>query len=103
VRLTDLMPQRDRSPDVVRVIEGLDGRVTVRGTLRLRCDYGSVLPWTRRSDGHRVAVAGPDAVRLRSASPVRARGKVWGTHSEFTMVEGIASADLAPFLGGERG
>ena len=27
VRVTDLMPQRDRAPDLVRVVEGLDGGV----------------------------------------------------------------------------
>ncbi|MFF4213855.1 glycoside hydrolase family 15 protein [Streptomyces sp. NPDC001796] len=88
VRVTDFMPQRDRAPDVVRVIEGLDGRVTVHGELRLRFDYGSIVPWMRRSDGHRVAVAGPDSVWLRSEPPVRTWGKDFATHSEFTVGKG---------------
>ncbi|MEU1040792.1 glycoside hydrolase family 15 protein [Streptomyces sp. NPDC005907] len=89
VRVTDLMPQRDRAPDVVRVIEGLSGRVTVRSALRLRFDYGIVVPWMRRlGDGHRVAVAGPDAVWLRSDPPVRTWGKDFCTHSEFTVGAG---------------
>ncbi|MFG2130067.1 glycoside hydrolase family 15 protein [Streptomyces sp. NPDC048751] len=88
VRVTDLMPQRDRAPDLMRIVEGLSGRVTVRSTLRLRFDYGSVVPWMRRTDGHRVAVAGPDAVWLRSEPPVRTWGADFGTHSEFTLAEG---------------
>ncbi|WP_369222007.1 glycoside hydrolase family 15 protein [Streptomyces sp. R39] len=88
VRVTDLMPQRDRAPDVVRVIEGVSGRVTVHSTLRLRFDYGSVIPWMRRSGGHRVAVAGPDAVWLRSEPSVRTWGEDFGTHSEFSVGEG---------------
>jgi GH15 family glucan-1,4-alpha-glucosidase len=88
VRVTDLMPQRDRAPDVVRIVEGLSGRVTMRSTIRLRFDYGSVVPWMRRSNGHRVAVAGPDAVWLRSEPPVRTWGKDFRTHSEFTVEEG---------------
>ncbi|MFI6252104.1 glycoside hydrolase family 15 protein [Streptomyces sp. NPDC051016] len=88
VRVTDLMPQRDRAPDVVRIIEGVSGRVTVQSTLRLRFDYGSVIPWMRRSGGHRVAVAGPDAVWLRSEPSVRTWGEDFGTHSEFTVAEG---------------
>ncbi|MER5788860.1 glycoside hydrolase family 15 protein [Streptomyces sp. NPDC001980] len=88
VRVTDLMPQRDRAPDVVRIVEGVSGRVTVRSTLRLRFDYGSVIPWMRRSGGHRVAVAGPDAVWLRSEPSVRTWGEDFGTHSEFTVAEG---------------
>jgi GH15 family glucan-1,4-alpha-glucosidase len=88
VRVTDLMPQRDRCPDVVRVVEGLAGEVTMRSTLRLRFEYGSVIPWMRRSDGHRVAVAGPDSMWLRSDPEVRTWGKDFGTHSEFTVSEG---------------
>lgn len=88
VRVTDLMPQRDRAPDLVRIVEGVSGRVTVRSTLRLRFDYGSITPWVRRSDGHRVAVAGPDSAWLRSEPPVRTWGEDFGTHSEFTVAEG---------------
>ncbi|MDN3021187.1 glycoside hydrolase family 15 protein [Streptomyces sp. S.PB5] len=88
VRVTDLMPQRDRAPDLVRVVEGLSGEVTVRSTLRLRFDYGSIVPWLRRSDGHRVAVAGPDSVWLRSEPQVRTWGEDLSTHSEFTVREG---------------
>ncbi|WP_037668293.1 glycoside hydrolase family 15 protein [Streptomyces griseus] len=88
VRVTDLMPQRDRSPDLMRIVEGLSGRVTLRSTLRLRFDYGSAVPWMRRADGHRVAVAGPDAVWLRSEPQVRTWGEDFGTHSEFTVAEG---------------
>ncbi|MFR9791913.1 glycoside hydrolase family 15 protein [Streptomyces sp. MB22_4] len=88
VRVTDLMPQREHAPDVVRIVEGVSGRVTVRSTLRLRFDYGSIVPWMRRSDGHRVAVAGPDSAWLRSEPPVRTWGEDYGTHSEFTVGEG---------------
>ncbi|MFD9442995.1 glycoside hydrolase family 15 protein [Streptomyces sp. NPDC060006] len=88
VRVTDLMPQRDRAPDVVRIVECLEGRVTVRSTLRLRFDYGSVVPWVRRSDGHRVAVAGPDSAWLRSEPEVHTWGEDFGTHSQFTIDEG---------------
>ncbi|SEF12353.1 glycoside hydrolase family 15 protein [Streptomyces sp. Ag109_O5-10] len=88
VRVTDLMPQREHAPDVVRIVEGVSGRVTVHSTLRLRFDYGSVIPWMRRSGGHRVAVAGPDAVWLRSEPSVRTWGEDFGTHSEFTVAEG---------------
>ncbi|MER7574058.1 glycoside hydrolase family 15 protein [Streptomyces sp. NPDC126514] len=92
VRVTDLMPQRDRAPDLVRIVEGLRGDVTVRSTLRLRFDYGSITPWIRRSDGHRVAVAGPDSVWLRSEPEVRTWGADHCTYSEFTVSEGESVA-----------
>ncbi|MFR9794993.1 glycoside hydrolase family 15 protein [Streptomyces sp. MS06] len=88
VRVTDLMPQRDRAPDLVRVVEGLSGRVTLHSTLRLRFDYGSVTPWMRRVDGHRVAIAGPDAVWLRSEPAVHSWGEDFATHAEFTVAAG---------------
>ncbi|MEW2319038.1 glycoside hydrolase family 15 protein [Streptomyces bauhiniae] len=88
LRVTDLMPQREKVPDVVRIVEGVSGRVTVRSTLRLRFDHGSIVPWMRRADGHRVAVAGPDSTWLRSEPHVRTWGEDLGTHSEFTLAEG---------------
>ncbi|MGA5897419.1 glycoside hydrolase family 15 protein [Streptomyces venetus] len=88
VRVTDLMPQRDVAPDVVRVVEGLDGEVTLHSTLKLRFDYGSIIPWVRRVDGHRVAVAGPDSAWLRSEPEVRSWGEDFGTHAEFTVRKG---------------
>ncbi|MGW1723992.1 glycoside hydrolase family 15 protein [Streptomyces sp. NPDC002306] len=88
IRVTDLMPQREKAPDLVRIVECVSGRVTVRSTVRLRFDYGSIVPWMRRADGHRVAVAGPDSVWLRSEPSVRTWGEDFGTHSEFTVAEG---------------
>ncbi|MFE6283764.1 glycoside hydrolase family 15 protein [Streptomyces sp. NPDC057877] len=88
VRVTDLMPQRDRAPDLVRVVEGLHGSVTMHSALRLRFDYGSIVPWVRRADGHRVAVAGPDSVWLRSEPEVHSWGEDFGTHAEFTVEAG---------------
>jgi GH15 family glucan-1,4-alpha-glucosidase len=88
VRVTDLMPQRDRAPDLVRIVEGLSGEVTVHSVLRLRFDYGSIVPWMRRVDGHRVAVAGPDSAWLRAEPEVRTWGRDFGTHSEFTVAAG---------------
>ncbi|WP_460064167.1 glycoside hydrolase family 15 protein [Streptomyces sp. YKOK-I1] len=92
IRVTDLMPQRDRHPDLIRIVEGLRGRVAVRSDLRLRFDHGSIVPWMRRADGHRVAVAGPDAVWLRSEPAVRTWGEDFATHSEFTVGEGESVA-----------
>ncbi|WP_353941757.1 glycoside hydrolase family 15 protein [Streptomyces sp. HUAS MG91] len=88
VRVTDFMPQRDQAPDLVRIVEGISGRVTVHSELRLRFDYGSVVPWMRRVDGHRVAVAGPDSAWLRSEPDVHSWGKDFATHAEFTVEEG---------------
>ena len=92
VRVVDCMPPRDEAPDVVRVVEGLSGRVRMHGELRLRFDYGRVVPWVRRVDGRRVGVAGPDAVWLSTPAPLE--GRDMATHSEFT----VSAGERVPFV-----
>ncbi|MES9808439.1 glycoside hydrolase family 15 protein [Streptomyces sp. CS081A] len=88
VKVVDFMPQRDAYPDVMRIVEGVSGSVEMSAVLRLRFDYGSIVPWMRRSDGHRVAVAGPDAVWLRSEPHVKTWGQQFSTCSAFTVAAG---------------
>src|SRR5262245_48011716 len=47
VRVVDCMPLRGRAPDVVRVVEGVRGRVPMSMELVIRFDYGSIVPWVR--------------------------------------------------------
>ena len=86
VRVVDFMPPRGKAPDVVRIVEGVRGRVEMRSELVVRFDYGHVVPWMRRVDGARSAVAGPDALCFRT--PVRARGENMRTVSTFAVEEG---------------
>ena len=52
IRLIDFMPPRGEAPDIVRIVEGVEGRVAVRMDLTIRFDYGSIVPWVRRrADG----------------------------------------------------
>ena len=87
VRVIDFMPPRGKDPDVVRIVEGLEGSVPMRSELVIRFEYGSIVPWVRRLDeGTRVAVAGPDALSLRT--PVPMRGENLRTVAEFTVEAG---------------
>lgn len=88
VRVLDFMPRRDRAPRLVRIVEGISGSVPMRGELRLRFNYGRIMPWVRRTDHHRVAVAGPDSVWLRVRSGVHTFGEDGCTRSEFTVQAG---------------
>ncbi|TQK43687.1 GH15 family glucan-1,4-alpha-glucosidase [Streptomyces sp. SLBN-118] len=92
VKVIDFMPQRDTAPDVVRIVEGVSGSVEMSGTLRLRFDFGSVVPWMRRAEGHHVAVAGPDSVWLRSEPSVKTWGHEYSTRTSFTVGEGESVA-----------
>jgi GH15 family glucan-1,4-alpha-glucosidase len=92
VRLIDFMPPRGEAPDVVRIVEGLRGTVDMRMELVLRFDYGSIVPWVRNLEGTLVAIAGPDAVSLRT--PVELEGRNLHTYAEFTVREG----ERVPFV-----
>ncbi|NUR62987.1 MAG: glycoside hydrolase family 15 protein [Catenulispora sp.] len=88
VKVIDFMPQRDATPDVIRIVEGISGSVEMRGELRLRFDYGRVVPWVRRTDHHRVAVAGPDSVWMRAHPSIHSYGEGFATIGEFTVHAG---------------
>jgi GH15 family glucan-1,4-alpha-glucosidase len=92
VRVIDFMPPRGEAPDVVRLVEGLRGRVSMQMELRLRFDYGKVVPWVYREAGDQVAVAGPDAVWLRT--PVETYGQDLATRAEFS----VGAGDRIPFV-----
>ncbi len=86
IRTLDFMPPRDEVPDIVRIVEGLSGRVPMRSELTIRFDYGRIVPWVRSIDDALVAIAGPDALCLRS--PVETHGEDMTTVSEFNLEAG---------------
>jgi len=92
VRIIDFMPIRDRTVDVVRIVEGVRGHVPMHMELIIRFDYGSIVPWVRSVDGDLRAVAGPDALVMRT--PVTVHGEDKTTRAHFTVSEG----DQVPFV-----
>ena len=86
VRLIDFMPPRGRNPDIVRIVEGLRGSVTMKMELIIRFEYGLVIPWVKQAHGGLEAIAGPDGLILRT--PVETQGKNLTTVAEFTVNEG---------------
>ncbi len=93
VRVIDFMPPRETKPDIVRIVEGLDGSVQMRTELVIRFDYGSVVPWVRRLDDATIlAVGGPDGLTLRTPVDLEPEGM---THTaEFT----VRAGDRVPFV-----
>jgi len=92
VRAIDFMPPRGHTPDIVRIVEGLSGAVPMRSELVIRFDFGRIVPWVRRIDHARVAIAGPDALCLRT--PVEAHGENLTTVSGFVVHPG----ERVPFV-----
>jgi GH15 family glucan-1,4-alpha-glucosidase len=86
VRVIDCMPPRGASPDLVRVVEGVSGEVSVASELRIRFDYGHIAPWVTIEGREVHAVAGPDALWLRASAPhEEVGGEIL---SRFTLSEG---------------
>jgi GH15 family glucan-1,4-alpha-glucosidase len=75
VRVTDFMPPGGKQSDVVRIVTGLRGRVSMRTELVVRFDYGSIVPWVSRLDDGRLrAIAGPDMLTLHTDADVHGEG-----------------------------
>ncbi len=87
VRIIDFMPPReDATPQLIRIVEGVSGRVPMRSALRMRFSYGWVVPWVHKVDERTVAVAGPDAVWLDTEAETY--GKDLTTYADFTVSPG---------------
>ena len=87
VVVTDCMPLRDAVPHIVRIVRGVRGRMPMRTELVVRFDYGSIVPWVRKTKGGGIrAIAGPDSMRLQSDVPLR--GENLTTVAEFDVAAG---------------
>jgi hypothetical protein len=74
VRVIDFMPRRgDGPPRLMRIVEGLRGRVPMRLELSLRPDYASIVPWLEPAPDRVMAAAGPDAFRPTTPLPLDVR------------------------------
>ena len=86
VRLIDFMPPRGRYRDVVRIVEGIEGSVHMEMKLIVRFDYGWTIPWVRQSDEGLTAIAGPNALILRTNVPTF--GEDLSTMARFSVAKG---------------
>jgi GH15 family glucan-1,4-alpha-glucosidase len=84
--LIDCMMLREERPKLLRVVIGTRGQVRMKMELVIRFDYGSVVPWVRRTETGISAIGGPDMIRLRTEAPLV--GENMKTTSEFMVAEG---------------
>ncbi len=92
VRVIDCMPLSNQRWDVLRIVEGLSGRVRMHTELVIRFDYGSIVPWVHRADGALFASAGPDTLELHT--PVQTRGEHMTSTADFE----IGAGERVPFV-----
>ena len=91
VRLIDFMPLRPRARGLIRIVEGVEGRVPMHMDLVIRFDYGSVVPWVRRTEQGIRVTAGPETVYCRTR--VQLTGEDLRTVAHFT----VAAGERVPF------
>jgi len=90
VRVIDALLKGDHRR-LVRLVQGVSGRVPMHSVLRVRFEHGSVVPWVRRDGKETSLIAGAEALRIRT--PVPLQGKNFATVAEFEVGEG----DEVPF------
>lgn len=94
VTIVDFLPMSRHGGriDVVRMVRGDRGQVDIEMELILRFDYGAFVPWVRRQPDGLTAIAGPNAVVLRT--PVELTGRDFRTYASFCVQEG----ETVPFV-----
>jgi GH15 family glucan-1,4-alpha-glucosidase len=86
-RVIDFMPVHGDDREVMRIVEGLSGEVDFLMRMIIRFDYGKTVPWVRHmEDGRLVAIAGPNALTLRTDVPIR--GEELTSVSDFSVKKG---------------
>ncbi len=100
VRITDFMPLWEGRYDLVRLVQGLRGRVPMRAEITIRFDYGRSVPWVKRVSGGIVALAGPDALELRSQIPHE--GDDYVTRADFEVAAGQSHSFALTYFPSER-
>src|SRR5580700_8183929 len=86
VTLVDCMTPTTDTPDLLRQVIGQSGKVPMKMALAIRFDYGSIVPWVRKTPDGIIGIAGPDTLRLRT--PVELCGENFHTTSKFTVSAG---------------
>jgi GH15 family glucan-1,4-alpha-glucosidase len=88
VLVVDFMPiaERHQEMEIVRLVRGLRGAVPMRMEVAFRFDYGHIAPWLTWHPYGLSAIAGPDAIELRTPVPMRDAGSA--TIAEFAIAEG---------------
>jgi GH15 family glucan-1,4-alpha-glucosidase len=87
VAVIDFMARREGVCDLLRIVRGRRGTVSMRTELIARFGYGSIVPWvSRQEDGRLELTAGPD--RLLLDTKIELRGEDQRTIGEFKVKAG---------------
>lgn len=90
VRVADCMPLRGPDPVLIRLVDGVSGRVDMRMTLAPRFEYGQTIPRVRRHGGATQLTGGAHTLWL--FSPVRVSTEGGAVQARFC----VAAGDQVP-------
>lgn len=90
--VTDFMPRpvAGGTHELVRIVRGVRGSMSLHTELRIRFNHGEWCPWVRQHQGAIHAVAGPDAVRITSGVPLT--NENFASFADFTVSAGQSIA-----------
>src|ERR1051325_2171945 len=88
--VTDFMPLRDKTSNLVRIVSCTRGRVEMETEIIFRFSYGAIVPWVSRTSEALRAIAGPDMVELHTNVPLRGEGLT--TVGEFALERGQSAS-----------
>ena len=86
VKILDFMPIGAGSSAVVRIVQGVRGRVALRSALNIRFEYGAVAGWATCCDGWVSVELGPHHLVLHASVPLVADAGV--IKAEFSLKAG---------------
>ena len=87
VRLTDCLVVNESSPLLLRQVHGIRNKAAMQLLLNIRFDYGSIVPWLRKTSYGLSAVAGPDEVHVQSSVKIELDDDLNGV-AQFEIQEG---------------
>ncbi|QOZ78787.1 glycoside hydrolase family 15 protein [Bradyrhizobium sp. CCBAU 53351] len=90
VRLIDFMPIENNASTLMRIVQGLAGKIKLRSELDLRFDYGSLRPAVEIDRQQAVAFVGPDLVVLHAPAQLSQQGSCIVSEVEVSEGEEIA-------------
>ncbi|MCB0324141.1 MAG: glycoside hydrolase family 15 protein [Bdellovibrionales bacterium] len=93
VRVYDFMPIRTSTPDLVRLVVGVEGMVQLSSYFAPRFDYGALTPWFKKTDTGIAAFGGPDMLRL--SGPIEQEVKAEGAAESLFSVR---AGERRPFI-----
>jgi GH15 family glucan-1,4-alpha-glucosidase len=92
-RVIDFMPSGETQPDIVRIVEGIEGDVAMHVDLKVRFGYGKHIPWIKVDRNRATLTSGPSALLFESPVTLAPDWEAARVESSFV----VRAGDHLPF------